>query len=476
MFRVQTSPISEPLLTGHPASGATASFVGTVRDLNEGRDVERLEYEAYEPLASTEGAKILAEAMDRFGLLGAACVHRVGMLEIGDVAIRAEAQARHRHEAFLACEYIVDEVKRRVPIWKKEHYIDGASDWINAGGAADAAAQEHDFYRRQMRLPSFGDEGQAKLRAARVLVVGAGGLGCPALVYLAAAGVGHITLVDSDRIEASNLHRQPLFVYVDRGRPKAEVAAERLRAQNPFVQVQAQVDRVTPVNVGVLFREADLVLDCTDNFATKFLLSDAAILYRKPVIQASLYQFEGQMFVIEPGGPCLRCLWPETPASDCVGSCAEVGVLGSVAGVLGAMQAHEALRRLLGHPEALKGELLTFDLTTFETHGLIVTRNPACPACGSSASVVLEENYEVEPTADLSFYTLVDIREPDESAVQPCLGARLLPLSTFGLSDLPEGEILLVCQVGIRSLDLAIRLRKQGIQRVHSLRGGVEAL
>lgn len=476
MFRIQTDPLPQTLLKGHPASGATATFVGTVRDLNEGRDVERLEYEAYEPLASNEGAKILAEAMDRFGLLEVACVHRVGMLEIGDDAIRAEAQARHRHEAFLACEYIVDEVKCRVPIWKKEHYVDGASDWINASSVADAASQEHDFYRRQMRLPAFGEEGQARLRAARVLVVGAGGLGCPALVYLAAAGVGQVAIVDSDRIEASNLHRQPLFSYVDRGRPKAEVAAERLRAQNPFIQVRSKVERLTSTNIVEVFNEADLVLDCTDNFATKFLLSDAAIRFGKPVIQASLYQFEGQMFVIEPNGPCLRCLWPETPAADCVGSCAEVGVLGSVAGVLGAMQAHEALRRILGHPEALQGQLLTYDLTTFETNRLQVRKNPSCPACGTNATIQFEETYEVEPTADLRLYTLIDIREPEETASQPCPGAQLLPLSTFKNEDLPEGEILLVCQLGIRSLELTTKLRKQGIARVHSLRGGVEAL
>jgi molybdopterin/thiamine biosynthesis adenylyltransferase/rhodanese-related sulfurtransferase len=395
------------------------------------------------------------------------------------VAIRVEVLARHRREAFAACEYIVDEVKKRVPIWKKEHYVDGSSDWINAQSTGDAIDAEADFYRRQIRLPELGEAGQERLREARVLVVGAGGLGCPALTYLAAAGVGHLEIVDSDRVDTTNLHRQPLFAYIDRGRAKAEVAAEKLTAQNPFISAVGHTERLGSSNIERHFADADLVLDCTDNFETKFLLSDAAMLLGKTVISASLYQFEGQLQILRPGGPCLRCLWPEAPAPDCIGSCAEVGVLGSVAGVMGALQANEALRILIDLDATLFGEILIFDLRTLNARRLRVPRQTSCPACGDQPTIRIhmkDQPLEVEPTDELSEYRLVDIRETTEMAVQPLAGAVEMPMSSFDPAKVPEGPVLLVCQHGVRSLRLTKRLRELGIERVSSLRGGVALL
>lgn len=475
MFRIRSEPITEPLLTDNPAAGARAGFEGTVRNLNDGQAVIALEYEAYEPLASAEGARILDEAVNRFSILEAACVHRTGRLKLSDIAVRVEVLARHRREAFAACEWIVDELKRRVPIWKREVHADGASEWVNATSSAQGADDEHEFYRRQMKLPEVGAEGQARLKFARILVVGAGGLGCPALTYLAAAGVGKLIVVDSDVVEASNLHRQPLFSYQDRGRPKAEVAAEKLRALNPFTKIEARIERVIAETVQQLFDEVDIVLDGTDNFETKFLLSDAAIQYGKPVVSASVYQFEGQLMTVRPGGPCLRCLWPETPARDCVGSCADVGILGSTAGVFGALQAGEALKMLLNMPGQLRGEMLTFDLRTLQTSRLRVPKAASCPACveGRMSEPAKAGPMEIEPTADLSSYRVIDVRELVETEIQPLEGSIKMPMSAFDPSQLPEGELAIVCQHGVRSLRVTRYLREIGRERVVSVRGGV---
>ncbi|HZH97503.1 MAG TPA: ThiF family adenylyltransferase, partial [Fimbriimonadaceae bacterium] len=348
MFRISRDPITVEGVGEHSAAGAFVTFDGRVRDHNEGQAVLRLEYEAYDELAVSEGERILEEARQRFDVLGIECVHRVGLLEIGDVAVRVGVAAAHRGEAFRACEFVIDEVKRRVPIWKKEYYASGASDWINCHSGEAAMEAEAAYYARQVRLPDLGQEGQSKLKAARVLVVGAGGLGSSALLYLAASGVGKIGISEDDVLSPSNLHRQVLYNWADVGKPKAALAARRLLALNPFVTAEVHA-RITTDNALAIFQDYDLVLDCTDNFRSKFLLSDAAVAARKPLVQASIYQYEGQLHVYDPkvNSPCLRCTWPEIPAEDCVGSCAEVGVMGVLPGVFGALQASEAIKLIL---------------------------------------------------------------------------------------------------------------------------------
>ncbi|MGH7918974.1 MAG: ThiF family adenylyltransferase, partial [Candidatus Dormibacteraceae bacterium] len=260
MFRFSSTPLEESALRAEltdPACGGYTAFEGWVRDHNEGQRVRRLEYEAFEPLAIKEGERIIAEAIARFGVERAACVHRIGTLEIGENAVWVGVSAAHRDEAFRACRYIIDEVKHRVPIWKKEYYESGDSGWVNcercaqhaAHGEHAAASPEHAHpghshgaspkpdYSRQIALKEVGAAGQEKLRRAAVLVVGCGGLGVPVMTYLAAAGVGRIGLVDGDRLEASNLHRQTLYSLADVGKPKVELAAARLRALNPEVEV-----------------------------------------------------------------------------------------------------------------------------------------------------------------------------------------------------------------------------------------------
>lgn len=493
------------------AAGACVTFEGWVRDHNEGRRVLRLEYEAYPELCRTEGGRIVAEAVRRHGLLAAHCVHRTGALEIGDAAVWVGAVSPHRAEAFAACRYIIDAIKCSVPIWKKEHYEDGDSGWVNCercagtehgahdgacgharehGGAPDAAeVTPSAYYARQMRLPEVGSAGQERLARARALVVGAGGLGCPALQYLAGAGVGGIGICDADAVDLSNLHRQPLFRPEQIGMNKAEAAAGFVRALNPMIDVRAYPVRLEAGNAAVLFRDHDIVLDCTDNLETKFLLNDAAVREGKTLIQASIHQYEGQLFAYAPGGkaPCLRCLWRVMPAPDCVGSCAEAGVLGAVPGVFGALQAAEALKHLLQLPDRLEGRMVFFDLLGFRASSVRIRQDMACPSCGAGTPADRGEEAPVGIAADgpedprIAGMAVIDLREPAEAAAAPVAwpGMRHIPLSAFPLDPPPidaDTPCLLCCGRGVRSRMLALRLREQGCARVYSLEGGLQAL
>jgi adenylyltransferase/sulfurtransferase len=488
-----------------PAAGGYASFEGWVRDRNEGRTVHRLEYEAFESLAIKEGERIVAEAVARFGVTHAACVHRVGSLGIGELAVWVGVSSAHRGEAFAACRYIIDEVKHRVPIWKKEHYTDGDSGWVNCERCATAAhghddehphahehaadAPAHD-YSRQMALPEVGAAGQARLAAASVLVVGAGGLGVPVLQYLVAAGVGRIGIVDGDVVEASNLHRQPLYGWADIGRAKAAVAAGRLRAMNHDVRIEAHETRACAENIDDLVAHYDLVIECTDNFRAKFLVNDAVVRALKPAVFASVHQYEGQVQVYRPlpHWPCLRCLWPEAPRDGLVGNCAEAGVLGPVPATLGALQAMQALKRLLGLDAGETPALVTVDLLTLETRRLAARRNPACDHDNPAATTIappaaapLELEFKTLAEAFESGLELVDIRETWERAHDPP-GLQIpthLPLSALvnGYVEFPaEGRYLVICAHGVRSLSLTEHLRSHGQADVYSLRGGLAAL
>jgi len=515
-----------------PTAGGYASFEGWVRNHNEGRSVRHLEYEAFESLAVKEGARIVQEAIARYGVLSAACVHRVGDLAIGEMAVWVGVSSRHRAEAFAACRYIIDEVKHRVPIWKKEHYVDGDSGWVNCercaqpGEASNAhgSAAEHDAdplhhhdhathdhhhhphpapgghavatqtpytadYSRQMALPQVGPEGQARLQSASVLVIGAGGLGVPVLQYLAAAGVGTLTIMDGDRIEASNLHRQPLYGAADVGQPKALVAAARLVALNPGLRIEAVAEHATRHNLQARIAACDLVVECTDNFAAKFLVNDAAVHNGRAAVFASVHQYEGQLQVYRARAdwPCLRCLWPQAPQDGLVGNCAQAGVLGPVPAVLGAMQAMEALKLLLGiGPDAVPA-VHVLDLMQLQWRVLRAQRRADCHHAEKSDQVnpptmaeedVMELDFATLGAARESGMMLIDIREGwERDEDEP--GMRIdvhVPLSQLldGRVGLPPAErYLIVCAHGVRSLALAEYLRRQGIRSAYSLRGGL---
>ena len=534
-FRFSHTPIDTATLRdelANPESGGYTSFEGWVRNHNEGHNVRRLEYEAYEPLAVKEGERIVAEAVKRFGIERAACVHRVGNLGIGDMAVWVGASARHRDEAFRACRYIIDEVKHRVPIWKKEHYQNGDSGWVNcercaAPGEHEAHEHVHDHhhshddappqaapahaiappvqraakhapdYSRQMALKEVGPQGQAKLRNSRVLVIGCGGLGVPVLTYLAGAGVGRIGMVDGDKLEPSNLHRQTLYALADVGEHKAILAADRLRALNPEVDARAYTIRLTAENAAELVSEYDLVVDCTDNFSTKFLLNDVCVRLKKPAIFSSVYQYEGQLQVVRPDrdGACLRCVWPEATRDGLVGNCAEAGVLGPVPGVFGSLQALEVLKTLLDLPGQLGNELLVLDLLTMSISRVRIKRAATCPDHASSRVVrtldaaaftastndPLEVSFDSLDEAEVQGLAVIDIRESHElaEAPTPTGNARHIPMAELlhgGKPLSPTGRHLLVCASGRRSLAAAEELRARGQSNVYSLRGGVAGL
>ena len=516
-FRFSSVPIDagrERDALADPCCGGYASFEGWVRDHNDGRRVLRLDYEAYEALALREGERIVAEALQRFSVSRAAGVHRTGELALGEMAVWVGVAAAHRAEAFAACRWIIDEIKHRLPIWKKEHYVDGDSGWVNCercATAVDADGQHrcgdhvheshahqpdpvafvHD-YSRQVALPEVGEAGQARLRGSSVLVIGAGGLGVPVLQAMAAAGVGRITVVDGDRVEASNLHRQPLYGIADVGRPKAEAAVERLAVLNCDVRLTAVAEHATAANVDALVGDHDLVLECTDTLRAKFLVNDAALRAARPAVYASVHQYEGQLqcWLPQPDWPCLRCLWPDPPRDGLAGNCAEAGVLGPVPATLGAMQAMLALRLLLGiGPPPTRG-LVLVDLLTLATRELTATHRPDCdhhapgataPDVSAAAPADLEIEFATLAEARAAGYVLIDVREAWELSMDPPgLDTGLhVPMSELmdGRRGFPaEGRRLVICAHGVRSLSIAEHLRAQGDARVWSLRGGTAAL
>jgi adenylyltransferase/sulfurtransferase len=484
---IDAAKLSAPL--ARDAAGGYACFEGRVRDENEGRVVVGLEYEAFEPLAVAEGERIVGEALRRHGAIAARCVHRLGRLAVGDTAVWVGVAAAHRAEAFAACREIIDEVKHRVPIWKKERYAGGDSSWVNCSHGAHGHGARVGFdYSRQEALPEVGAAGQARLAAARVLVVGAGGLGSAVLPSLAGAGVGELVVVDHDRVEASNLPRQPLFGIADVGRPKAEAAAARIAAYNPEVRVTAVARRFDAALAAELVPGADAVVDCTDNFATKFLVNDAAMRAGIPAVLASVYQYEGQLQVVraDRGGSCLRCQWPEATRDGLVGNCEQAGVLGPVPALLGQLQAAEVLKLLLGLPGQLDDEVLLVNLLEPGLRRLAAPRHRDCAGACVRLPAAAEPERPVGVDLELPLaaavragYRIVDIREPMECAFEPLpVAGEALPLGRLleaGLTPDSGRPVLLVCAHGVRSRAAAEFLRARGHADVWSLEGGLAA-
>lgn len=250
--------------------------------------------------------------------------------------------------------------------------------------------EELDRYARHLVLREVGGPGQARIRKARVMIVGAGGLGSPAALYLAAAGIGTLGLVDDDAVSLSNLQRQVLFRTADVGRPKVEAGADTLKALNPGVRVQAHAVRLTAANVMELISGYDVIADGSDNFATRFLLNDACFFARKPLVSAAVTEFEGQLATYkghEPGLPCYRCLFPQAPPPGTVPNCSETGVLGAAAGVMGALQGLEVLKEVVGLGTGLAGKLLTYKALSAEFRTARLPKDPACPLCGTAPTI-----------------------------------------------------------------------------------------
>jgi sulfur-carrier protein adenylyltransferase/sulfurtransferase len=344
-------------------------------------------------------------------------------------------------------------------------------------------------YSRHLLIPEVGLAGQERLRAARVLVIGAGGLGSPLLQYLAAAGVGRLGIVDDDAVDETNLQRQTIFATSDIGRPKAQAAAEHVQAINPHVAADPIGVRFGAGNARDLVRLYDVVADCTDRFSTRYLINDACILEKKPDVYASIFRFDGQVSVFgHAGGPCYRCLYPGAPPPGSVPTCAEGGVLGVLAGLVGTWQANEVLKLVLGIGESLAGRLLLIDALGGRTRDVRFERDPHCALCGD-APVIHEavedeldderDESDLEPhelDAALEDAVLLDVREPHEAVLGLVDGALHIPASQLDerLHELDTAKRYVVaCRVGAKSLWAVRRLRESGFGRVRHLRGGL---
>lgn len=469
-FRLSEVAIA-PIPIDHPGAGGFVVFEGKVRNHAGGQAVVGLEYEAYPEMAIAQGERLLEEARERFELLGADVVHRVGALSIGETAVVVQVAAAHRREAFEACEWIMDQLKWRVPIWKREAYAEGPSEWVHAGSPAPSS-DDRDQFTRQIRLPQVGEAGQARLQASRVLIVGVGGLGSGALPPLVGAGIGTLGLVDPDLVERSNLHRQTLYGQSDVGRQKVERAAAWAKRLRAGIQVHAIPEALSEVNAETLVGSYDWVVDGTDSLETKFLLNAVCRRLGKPLVTASVHQFEGQVMTVFPDGPCLQCLFPESPPAHCVGTCAQSGVLGVAPLLLGAMQANEVLKGVLGLP-VLREHLVLVDLLSMETLSVRRTARANCPGCAGVFRTG-ETTWELTRLDESEGWHVVDIREPDETPDLPVPHERVPMAECYARTwDRPT---VFVCASGQRSYRLVADLRARGVANAFSLAGGRGAL
>ena len=364
-------------------------------------------------------------------------------------------------------------------------------------------------YSRQLILPEVNGDGQRRIKAARILCIGAGGLGSPAALYLAAAGIGTLGLVDADRVDASNLQRQILYGTGDVGEAKVEKAKARLLELNQNVEVVVHDARFTSENAREIVASYDVVIDGSDNFPTRYLSNDVCVFARKPNIYGSVFRFEGQASVFAPhlGGPCYRCLFPEPPPPGAAPSCAEAGVLGVLPGIIGLIQATEALKLIIGAGETLAGRLLHFDALKMKFREFTLRRDPQCPVCGDAPTIfepidyeqfcagpaATEDDWFAAPPEGLPVisvrelkakmdrneaFTLIDVREPYEYDMARIEGSRLIPLGELEsrIEDLPrQGMLVLQCHSGGRS-EHAVRLLQQaGFKNAVNLEGGIDA-
>ena len=359
---------------------------------------------------------------------------------------------------------------------------------------------ERTRYSRHLILPEVGLEGQQRLKDSRVLLVGAGGLGSPVGLYLAAAGVGRVGIVDFDRVDASNLQRQVIHGTSDIGRPKLDSARDRIQELNPHVRVEPHATRLSSANAMEIARQYDVIIDGSDNFPTRYLVNDTCVLLGKPYVYGSIFRFEGQVSVLAtPDGPCYRCLFREPPPPGLVPSCAEGGVLGVLPGLIGVIQATEALKLLLGIGETLAGRLLLVDALTMRFRTLTLVRDPDCPACGTReirelidyeqfCGLTPERQPMTEELGDVTppelaaridrgdDFDLIDVREPNEWNLGRLPGARLVPLGTLNqaLETFDPGrEIVVYCRSGARSARAKAHLQASGFPRVRNLIGGI---
>lgn len=353
--------------------------------------------------------------------------------------------------------------------------------------------EELNFYKRQINLPDFGLDGQEKLKKSKVLVVGAGGLGSPAILYLAAAGIGKIGICDFDNVDITNLHRQIIFDYKQIGKAKTKSSKEKVNKFNPFINITEIKESVTAQNVESIIKDFDVVLDCTDNFSTKFLLHDACYLNKINLVQASIYQFEGQLqvfnFADDITSGCFRCLWEKIPEEGCVNNCTEAGVMGVVPGIFGTLQALETIKLLLGWKSLSRNVSFIFDLSNLSNKKIKWKKKDNCPLCGNNKKIteIKSENYNHMKNFEISYenvdlkkFKVVDIRESFERVEsflkEDKIEIEHIPYSTLqnSLPEINKDEAyLFYCRSGRRTYELVYRLRKNNFNNTFSLAEGI---
>lgn len=365
--------------------------------------------------------------------------------------------------------------------------------------AAHLSAAELQRYSRHLIMPEVTAEGQKRLKAARVLCIGAGGLGSPAALYLAAAGVGRLGIVDFDKVDLTNLQRQILHGTEDIGRSKLESARDRLRDINPEIEIKLHECRFSSENAEQIVNDYDVVVDGSDNFATRYLSNDVCVFARKPNVYGSVFRFEGQTTVFAPhlGGPCYRCLFPEPPPPDSVPNCAQAGVLGVLPGIIGMLQAIETIKLIVGVGEPLIGRLFHFDALKMHFRELKLRRDTQCPVCGENPTIFAPIDYDqfcgARDTGSLpeisvhelkrkmdagETFELIDVREPFESEIARINGATLIPLAQIAerSGELKrEHPIVVHCHSGRRSAEAVRILQQRGFTNVYNLEGGIDA-
>ncbi len=495
MFAVTEQPIDTAALRAslqRPEAGALVVFEGWVRNHHNGRAVTRLEYEAFAEMAQSEGDALVTEIQQEFPGVTITCVHRCGDLVPGDIAVWIGAASAHRDDAFRAARLMIEEVKRRLPVWKKEHHPGAAPVWVNCTEDTGVQRNAAAFNARQSSLPEVGDAGQQRLAQSSVLVVGVGGLGCPAAQYLAGAGVGRLTLVDGGRVELSNLHRQILFEMGDVGAPKASRAALALRARNPNITIEAFSSDITASNARTLVTGRTVVLDCTDNFTTRLMLHDLCLELGVPLVQAAVHRWEGVLAIFQRGeGGCLYCtgLPAQSVELDATGNCAGAPVFGPAVGVLGLLQATEAIKVCLSCPVTEIATRYTLLIDTLSTDITRVER-PArvdCPFCrgvapATSAASGSDDGsplwVDLVGMADLHAPRLVVLVTEAESRefVLPRAARVLHPADSVTLKNVAAettGPLVLVCPFGLRSAAMARGLRASGKSNAFALVGGL---
>jgi len=371
---------------------------------------------------------------------------------------------------------------------------------------ATLSHEEVKRYSRHLIMPEVGVQGQKKLKAASVLLIGTGGLGSPLGLYLASAGIGRIGLVDFDVVDFTNLQRQVMYTTQDVGKPKLQAAKERMQAINPYITIETHETRLSSDNAMKILSSYDIVVDGTDNFPTRYLVNDACVLLGKPNVYGSIFRFEGQASVFDASrGPCYRCLYPEPPPPGLVPSCAEGGVLGILPGIIGTIQATETIKLILGNGEPLIGRLLLFNALKMRFRELKLRKNPTCPLCGPNPTITQLIDYEEfcglghgeekaaserrdeweisaqelkEMLAKKPTLKIIDVREPHEYEICHIEGAKLIPTSEFAyrMGELDSAdEMVFYCHKGVRSRNALELLKTAGFKKIKTLAGGIDA-